>query len=185
MDDPSVGLTGSGTVLVATSRYFVRFFSGAGLQKYVLNLGEEVVAMAAGKDWAMIVHRANGGAGKALEYSLIDTDTFEVVQEGRVPLAAKTSLSWIGFTDDNVRCPSSLLSPSSRSQFCIQIPVMYDSNGLLSILDRSRRPRQARWLPALDTNSLARKEGKQEAYWPVGVSEQQAHVVILKVCFLF
>lgn len=58
---------------------------------------------------------------------------------------------------------------------------MFDSKGLLSILDRSRRPRQARWVPALDTSSLARKEGKQEAYWPVGVTEQQAHVVILKV----
>jgi chromosome transmission fidelity protein 4 len=181
MDDPSVGLTGSGTVLVATTRGFVRFFSGAGLQKYVLNIGAEVVALAAGKDWAVIVHRANGGAGKALEYTLIDTDTFEVVQEGRVPLAEKTALQWIGFTDDNVRCiPLLLFFPHSQLRLS-QIPVMYDSNGLLSILDRSRRPRQGRWLPALDTNSLTRKEGKHESYWPVGVTEHQAHVVILKV----
>ncbi|BGP13072.1 DNA polymerase alpha accessory factor Mcl1 [Rhodosporidiobolus nylandii] len=156
LDDPTVGLAGSGTVLVATSRSFVRFFSGAGLQKYVWNIGEEVVTMAAGKDWAIIVHRANG-AGAGLEYALVDTDTFEVVQQGKMPLASKATLRWIGFTDDNV-------------------PVMYDSNGLLSVLDRSRRPRQGRWLPALDTNSLARREGKQESYWPVGVTEQQAHV---------
>lgn len=58
---------------------------------------------------------------------------------------------------------------------------MYDSNGLISILDRSRRPRQARWLPALDTQTLARREGKQEDYWPVGVSDKAAHVIILKV----
>ncbi|GAA5830484.1 hypothetical protein JCM11251_002486 [Rhodosporidiobolus azoricus] len=160
VDDPSIGLTGSGTILVATSRGFVRFFSGAGLQKYVWNVGEEVVTMAAGKDWAMIVHRSNG-AGAGLEYALIDTDTFEVVQQGRVPLSGKTTLRWIGFTDDNV-------------------PVIYDSTGLISILDRSRRPRQGRWLPALDTASLARREGKQESYWPVGVTDQQAHVVILK-----
>ncbi|GAA5856457.1 hypothetical protein JCM8547_008753 [Rhodosporidiobolus lusitaniae] len=161
MDDPSVGLAGSGTVLVGTSRGFVRFFSGAGLQKYVWNVGEEIVAMAAGKDMALVMHRANGGVGPGLEYALIDTDTFEVVQEGRVPLPSKTTLRWIGFTDDS-------------------IPVMYDSNGLISILDRSRRPRQGRWLPALDSKSLARREGKQESYWPVGVTEQQAHVVILK-----
>lgn len=61
--------------------------------------------------------------------------------------------------------------------------MMYDSNGLFSLLDRSRRPRQGRWVPALDTNTLARKEGKQESYWPIGVTEQHAHVVILKVCF--
>ncbi|KWU42267.1 hypothetical protein RHOSPDRAFT_36216 [Rhodotorula sp. JG-1b] len=159
-DDPTVGLTGSGTILVATSRRFVRFFSGAGLQKYLWNVGEEVVTMAAAQDWAMIVHRASGG-GAALEYTLIDTDTFEVVQQGKVPLQPSSTLSWIGFTNEN-------------------IPVMYDSKGLLSILDRSRRPRQGRWLPLLDTQTLSRREGKQESYWPVGVSDNQAHVVILK-----
>lgn len=58
---------------------------------------------------------------------------------------------------------------------------MYDSNGLFSVLDRSRRPKQARWVPVLDTNTLARREGKQESYWPVGLTEAQAHVIILKV----
>ncbi|GAA5937684.1 hypothetical protein JCM3775_002099 [Rhodotorula graminis] len=159
-DDPTVGLGGSGTALVATSRGFVRFISGAGLQKYVWNVGEEVVALAAARDWAVIVHRASGGAA-GLEYALVDTDTFEFVQQGKVPLVHGTSLAWIGFSNDG-------------------IPVMYDSAGMLSILDRSRRPRQARWVPALDTQSLARREGKQEAYWPVGVTEQQLHVVILK-----
>lgn len=57
---------------------------------------------------------------------------------------------------------------------------MYDSNGVLSILDRSRRPKQARWVPVLDTNNLARREGKQESYWPVGLTDQHAHVIILK-----
>jgi chromosome transmission fidelity protein 4 len=58
---------------------------------------------------------------------------------------------------------------------------MYDSNGLFSLLDRSRRPRQARWVPALDTNTLARRENKQESYWPIGVTEQHVHAIILKV----
>jgi len=101
-DDPTVGLGGSGTVLVATSRGFVRFISGAGLQKYVWNVGEEVVAVAAARDWAVIVHRASGG-GAGLEYALVDTDTFEFVQQGKVPLAQGTSLAWIGFSNDGVR----------------------------------------------------------------------------------
>lgn len=183
-DDPTVGLTGSGTILVATSRRFVRFFSGAGLQKYLWNVGEEVVTMAAAQDWAMIVHRASGG-GAALEYTLIDTDTFEVVQQGKVPLQPGSTLSWIGFTNENV---SQLVGPVLPVPMAakpllppLQIPVMYDSKGLLSILDRSRRPRQGRWLPLLDTQTLSRREGKQESYWPVGVSDNQAHVVILKV----
>ncbi|GAA6007939.1 hypothetical protein JCM11491_006549 [Sporobolomyces phaffii] len=159
-DEPSAGLAGSGAVLVATDRGFVRFFTGAGLQKYVWNVGEEVVTMAGGKDWAMIVHRANG-AGAGLEYALIDTDNFEVVQSGKVPLSKGVTLKWVGFTDENV-------------------PVMYDSNGLISVLDRSRRPRQGRWLPALDTQTLARREGKQEDYWPVGLNSKVASVIILK-----
>jgi hypothetical protein len=59
--------------------------------------------------------------------------------------------------------------------------VMYDSTGLLSLLDRSRRPRQGRWVPALDMSQLARKQGKQESYWPIGVTEQHVHIIILKV----
>lgn len=104
-DDPTAGLGGSGVALVATSRGFVRFISGAGLQKYVWNVGEEVVALAAARDWAIVVHRATGAAA-GLEYALIDTDTFEFVQQGKVPLTDGTTLAWIGFTDDNVRVTS-------------------------------------------------------------------------------
>ena len=62
----------------------------------------------------------------------------------------------------------------------LQIPAMYDSNGVVSLLDRSRRPRQARWVPALDSRQLGRREGKHESYWPVGVSDQHLHAIILK-----
>lgn len=57
---------------------------------------------------------------------------------------------------------------------------MYDSNGVLFLLDRFRRPGQARWVPVLDTNTLARRVGKDESYWPVGVSEKMFMCVILK-----
>lgn len=60
---------------------------------------------------------------------------------------------------------------------------MYDSNGMLSILDKFRRPHQARWIPFLDTNTLARRHGKDESYWPVGVSGTQFMCIILKVVY--
>ena len=63
----------------------------------------------------------------------------------------------------------------------LQAPAMYDSNGLLSILDRFRRPSQARWVPILDTTSLSRRQGKDESYWPVGVSGTLFMCLILKV----
>jgi chromosome transmission fidelity protein 4 len=99
-----VGIAGTGTVLVATDKGFVRFLSGSGLQKYVWNLGEEVVSMAAGKDWAMVVWRAGAAVEgrQNLEYSVVDTDTFEMVQQGRLPLGKGATVLWVGMTNDQV-----------------------------------------------------------------------------------
>lgn len=58
---------------------------------------------------------------------------------------------------------------------------MYDSNGLLSILDKFATPMQARWVPLLDTNTLERRQDKDERYWPVGVTNTQLMCIILKV----
>ncbi|SCZ96534.1 BZ3500_MvSof-1268-A1-R1_Chr8-2g10273 [Microbotryum saponariae] len=155
-----ISIAGTGTVVVATDRGYVRFFSGSGLQKYVWNLGDSVVSIAAGKDWALIVYRS-GSSVPDLTYVLVDTDSFEVLQQGKMPLMQGVSLAWIGLTDE-------------------QIPAMYDSRGVFSVLDRSRRPRQARWVPVLETSAMARRENKQETYWPIGLTAQHAHVIFLK-----
>lgn len=52
---------------------------------------------------------------------------------------------------------------------------MYDSTGLLSILDRHRRPSQARWVPFHDSSSI-----KDKSYWPVGLTETHSTCVILR-----
>ena len=57
---------------------------------------------------------------------------------------------------------------------------MYDSVGILSVLDRFRRPMQGRWIPVLDTNTLARRQGKDESYWPIGLSGKLFMCLILK-----
>lgn len=162
--EDEMGDSGMGSVIAATSKGYIRFFSGSGLQRYVWRLGEEVVAIVAGKEEVLIVHREGGTSldgCQNLRFSAINMETFDVIQEGRLPLPKKTTLSWIGFSAANV-------------------PVMYDSTGLLSCLDRSKRSGQGRWVPLLDTNLLARKENKSEFYWPVGVSDTQMMCVILK-----
>lgn len=55
--------------------------------------------MSGGIDWAIVVWKEGSG----LEYGLVDTDTFEVVQQGRLPLLKGASLKWVGFTEDQVR----------------------------------------------------------------------------------
>lgn len=58
---------------------------------------------------------------------------------------------------------------------------MYDSAGILNILPRFRIPLQATWARLLDTNTLERRQGKIESYWPVGVSGDTFMCLILKV----
>ncbi|KAF8520383.1 hypothetical protein BU17DRAFT_88972 [Hysterangium stoloniferum] len=158
-------LEGNGNVVVATNRGYLRFFTGGGVQKYLWTLAADVVTMVAGREWVFVVHR-DGGTSldgcQNLSYTLIALDTFVEVQTGRLPLARGSILKWIGISEEGA-------------------PAMYDSNGLLSILDRFRRPGQARWVPILDTNTLARRHGKDESYWPVGVSGTLFMCLILKV----
>ena len=49
-----------GSVIVATTKGYVRFFSSSGIQRYLWRVGEEVVSMTAGKEAVMLVHREGG-----------------------------------------------------------------------------------------------------------------------------
>lgn len=140
------------------------------MQKYLWQIGGEILALSSGGELLIVVHRefptvVNSYTNSigATEYTILDLESFEVLQNGKVPLSATGgTINWVGFTADD-------------------IPAVYTSDGILSLLDRSRRPRQARWVPVLDTTTLARRAGKHESYWPIGVGSKYAHVIILKV----
>ena len=61
-------------------------------------------------------------------------------------------------------------------------PCIYDSTGVLLVLQRWRTSGQARWVPLLDTKLLDRlADGrKEETYWPVAVAQDKFHCIILK-----
>ncbi|TIC08665.1 WD40 repeat-like protein [Wallemia mellicola] len=164
-ESASILACGSKFVVVSTSKNYLRFFTTSGIQRYVINYGKDVVTASAGKQYFVAVSRSSGGASNGyqnLVYDVIDLSTFEYVQSGTVPLAKGVEITWLGFSSD------------------IDVPVMYDSNGLLSILDKFATPMQARWVPLLDTNTPERRQDKDERYWPVGVTNTQLMCIILK-----
>ncbi|KAK3719684.1 DNA polymerase alpha accessory factor Mcl1 [Vermiconidia calcicola] len=61
-------------------------------------------------------------------------------------------------------------------------PCIYDSDGVLLILQHWRTPGQAKWVPLLDTRTLDRLASgkKEESYWPVAVANNKFHCIILK-----
>lgn len=158
------GLAGSGTVVVGTNKGYVRLFSGSGIQTYIWNLGQQIISLACSSEFLLVVYRSSiAPQTHPLRYTLMDTSTFEIVQEGSIPLAnTGVVLTWIGFSHPH------------------SIPASFDSSGVLSFMDKARRPRQGRWVPMLSTSTLKTEGQLDRVYWPVGVSGTELSCIILK-----
>lgn len=177
------------TAIVATSNGYLRFFSGSGLQRYIWAFGSQVVAMAAGKGLAVVVHRdaATMDGFQNLSYSLIDLGTFAIQQQGAIPLGKEVTLAWLGFNS-------------------LDVPALYDSTGKLYVLDRAFGANgQARWVPCLDTDLIKTSSARKAAnsggdgideeeeeddideavkpklrYWPVGLTTSHMMSIMMR-----
>lgn len=207
-------LGGNGNVVVATSDGELIFLTGSGIERCVLSLTGDFVSMVAGNEWVFVVCREGSASldGKRVSFLLVSRpilvyltlflllsgsqnltgrlikfDDYTLLQKDTLPIPKGHTLKWIGISEEGVSdfLLVHLLSDLEFSLLLLQAPVIYDSSGILNALPRFRLPFQATWNRILNTNSLDRREGKDESYWPVGVSGETFMCLILKVAFEF
>lgn len=150
------------SVIATTSLGYVRIFTTSGVQRHIFSL-ENIVTMAAMVDLALIVY-SNGPAFTSqqnLEYILLNTDSNEILQRDHVYVTPDSELCWAGFTETNQA-------------------AVFDTAGVLRVLQRQRRPDQGCWVPVFNGKVHAAQLGKTEKYWPVGVLRDRLMCVVLR-----
>lgn len=154
-------------IVVTTSTGYVRIYSLFGLAlKVQRQKSTPAVTCASWRDYVMTVGNGPvGGDGVTrLLYTIQHVKRDEICQnEDIVALAEGTELRSMFFSDKGDPC-------------------IYDSDGVLLVLQHWRTPGQASWVPLLDTRTLDRLASgkKEESYWPVAVAEGRFHCIILK-----
>ena len=154
-------------VVVATSTNYVRIFTLHGVPLRVYRQkSSPTVTCASWRDYILTMGNGpvDGGGATKLVYTLENIKRDEVCQsEDVVALPDDETIQSVFFSDTGDPC-------------------IYDSTGVLLILQHWRTAGQARWIPLLDTKRLDRlADGKkEETYWPVAVAGEKFHCIILK-----
>ncbi|KAJ5189761.1 Dihydroxy-acid/6-phosphogluconate dehydratase [Penicillium cf. griseofulvum] len=153
-------------IVAVTSKNYVRVYTLFGIPFRVYRQKSQAVTCAAWRDY--IISIGNGPIGidghTTLRYTVENVKRDEICQnEDTVALPEGVSLQSVFFSDNGDPC-------------------IYDSTGVLLVLQHWRTPGQARWVPLLDTKQMARLAGgrKEETYWPVAVAHDKFHCIILK-----
>jgi len=147
--------TGSSFVAVATNKRFLRVFTIGGVQRDILSLPGPVVCMSGHKDQLMVAFHINNPlpGEQALALKLLDLNcNKELIAEERVLLSEKTTLLWLGFSEEGT-------------------PVSVDSAGVVRLLSRSLG---TAWSPVCITKS--NMKNKSDNYWIVGLDETSQQI---------
>ncbi|MCJ1259786.1 hypothetical protein MMC24_007625 [Lignoscripta atroalba] len=165
-DVTSISLSDS-YIVVTTSTNYVRVYTLYGTAYRVYRQkSSPTVTCASWRDYVLTMGNGpvGGDGSTTLLYTIENVKRDEVCQsEDIVALAEGADIKSVFFSDNGEPC-------------------IYDSTGVLLILQHWRTPGQARWVPILDTKLLERLASgrKEETYWPVAVAQDKFHCIILK-----
>ncbi|KAL8781833.1 MAG: hypothetical protein Q9213_005835 [Squamulea squamosa] len=165
-DVTAISLSDSYVVVTTTTNY-VRIFTLFGLPvKVYRQKSSPTVTCASWRDYVLTMGNGPvaGDGCTSLLYTIENVKRDELCQsEDVVALPSNSQVKSVFFSDHGDPC-------------------LYDSTGVLLVLQHWRTPGQARWVPLLDTRSLERLAGgrKEETYWPVAVAQDKFHCIILK-----
>lgn len=154
-------------IVVTTSANYVRVFTLCGTPfRIYRQKSSPTVTCASWRDYILTMGNGPvGGDGSTkLLYTIENIKTDEVCQsEDIVALTEGAQVKSVFFSDSGDPC-------------------IYDSTGVLLMLQHWRTPGRARWVPVLDTKQLERLATgkKEETYWPVAVAQEKFHCIILK-----
>lgn len=165
-DVTSMSLSESCIVATTTAGY-VRIYSLFGLPlKVYRQKSTPAVTCASWRDYVMTVGNGPvGGDGTTrLLYTIENVKRDEICQsEDVLAVPEGVELRSVFFSDKGDPC-------------------VYDTDGVLLVLQHWRTPGQAKWVPLLDTKTLERLASgrKDESYWPIAVANNKFHCIILK-----
>ncbi|KAI7867064.1 WD40-repeat-containing domain protein [Mucor mucedo] len=150
------------SVIAITSLGYVRIFTTSGVQRHVFSL-DNIVTMAAMVDLALIVYSTGPSftGQQNLNYILLNTDSNEILQRDHVHVTPDSELCWVGFSETNQA-------------------AVFDTAGVMRVLQRQRRPDQGCWVPVFDGKAHAAQLEKTEKYWPVGLLRDRLMCVVLR-----
>ncbi|PYH88086.1 chromosome segregation protein [Aspergillus ellipticus CBS 707.79] len=154
-------------IVAVTTKDYVRVYTLFGTPFKVYRQKSPAVTCAAWRDYIMTV--GNGPLGSdgrtaTLRYTVENVKRDEICQnEDVLAIPQGAELRSVFFSDAGDPC-------------------IYDSEGVLLVLQHWRSNGQARWVPLLDTRQLERLASgrKEETYWPVAVAQDKFHCIILK-----
>ena len=191
-------MQGNGNVVIATSDHELTFLSGTGIEQCSIALDGDFVSMAAGPEWVFVVQRdgattMDGKRTLKKGFSTVMTMNSRLAELNGNPLRLRRHVRIAEPQAPHKKSPHLKVDwYLRRRRTClvflhgtyvlkaVQAPAVYDSAGVVYLMPRFRIPLRGTWVRILDTDKLERKQGKDESYWPVGLSEDTFMCLILK-----